>query len=48
VAKLGYQAFQANRRVKIAGIANAMMARSAAVTPHALVLRIARFLLTAA
>ncbi len=46
VAQLGYRAFQANRRVKIAGLANTLMARSAAVTPHALVLRVARFLLT--
>jgi short-subunit dehydrogenase len=48
VAALGYQAFQANRRVKITGLGNAFMAYSAAVTPHALVLRIARFLMTAA
>lgn len=48
VAEIGYRAFQANRRVKITGLANAFMARSAAMTPHALVLRIARFLLTAA
>jgi short-subunit dehydrogenase len=47
-AELGYRAFEANRRVKIAGLANALLARSAAVTPHALVLRIARFLLTRA
>jgi short-subunit dehydrogenase len=47
-AELGYRAFQANRRVKIAGLANALLAHSAAVTPHALVLRIARFLLTRA
>lgn len=46
VAAEGYRAFKANRRVKITGIANAMMARSATVTPHALVLRIARFLMT--
>ncbi len=46
-AELGYRAFQANRRVKIAGLANALMAHSAAMTPHALVLRITRFLLTA-
>jgi hypothetical protein len=39
---------QANRRVRITGLANTFMARSAAITPHALVLRIARFLLTAA
>jgi short-subunit dehydrogenase len=45
-AELGYRAFEANRRVKVAGLANALLARSAAVTPHALVLRIARFLLT--
>ena len=48
VAALGYQAFQANRRVKIAGLVNTMMARSAAMTPHALVLRIARMLLSPA
>ncbi len=48
VAELGYRAFQANRRVRITGLANALMARSAAVTPHALVLRVGRFLLTAA
>jgi short-subunit dehydrogenase len=46
VAELGYRAFQANRRVKIPGLANAFMARSAAITPHALVLRIGRHLLT--
>jgi uncharacterized protein len=48
VARLGYEAFQANRRVKIAGLANTLMARSAAVTPHAVVLRVARFLMTSA
>jgi short-subunit dehydrogenase len=47
VAAEGYRAFRGNRRVKITGLANAFMARSAAVTPHALVLRIARFLLSA-
>ncbi|HUI94866.1 MAG TPA: SDR family NAD(P)-dependent oxidoreductase, partial [Xanthobacteraceae bacterium] len=46
VAAEGYRAFRANRRVKITGLGNTVMARSAAVTPHALVLRIARFLLT--
>ncbi len=48
VAEEGYRAFRANRRVKITGLANAAMARSVAVAPHGLVLRIARFLLTAA
>jgi short-subunit dehydrogenase len=48
VAEAGYRALQANRRVRITGLANTFMARSAAITPHALVLRIARFLLTAA
>jgi len=46
VAALGYHAFQANRRVKITGLVNTFMARSATVTPHVLVLRIARFLMT--
>lgn len=46
VAAEGYRAFKANRRVKISGIANTLMARSAAITPHVLVLRIARFLMT--
>jgi short-subunit dehydrogenase len=46
VAAQGYHAFRTNRRVKIAGLANTLMAHSAAVTPHALVLRIARFLMT--
>ncbi len=46
VAQLGYSAYRANRRVKIAGVANAMMAHSAALTPHAIVLPIARRLLT--
>jgi uncharacterized protein len=45
-AALGYAAFQANRRVKITGLVNAVMAHSAAVTPHAIVLRIARGLLS--
>lgn len=48
VAAKGYRAFQANRRVKITGLANALLAHSAAITPHALLLRIARFLLTGA
>jgi hypothetical protein len=48
VAAEGYRAFQANRRVKITGLTNALMAHSAAITPHALLLRIARFLLTGA
>jgi len=48
VAAEGYRAFRANRRVRITGVVNAFMARSAAITPHALVLRIARFLLTGA
>jgi short-subunit dehydrogenase len=47
VAELGYRAFQANKRVEITGLANALLAHSAAVTPHALVLRIARRLLSA-
>lgn len=46
VAEFGYRAFRANRRVKIAGLANTMMARSAALTPRAVVLPIARRLLS--
>jgi len=46
-ARLGYRAFQANKRVEITGALNAFMARSAAVTPNAVVLRIARRLLSA-
>ena len=44
VARAGYRAFKANQRVKIAGLGNAFLARSAAFTPRALLLRIVRFL----
>ncbi len=45
-ARLGYRAFQANRRVKVAGIGNALLAGSVAFTPRAIVLRITRQLLS--
>ncbi len=45
VAKLGYRAFQANKRVEVAGTLNALMASSVAFTPRALVLRVAREIL---
>jgi uncharacterized protein len=45
-AQLGYRAFQANQRVKVAGAGNAILAGSVAFTPRAIVLRIARQLLT--
>jgi len=47
VARLGYRAFQAGKRVQITGLRNTVMARSAAFTPRALILRIVRFLQTA-
>jgi uncharacterized protein len=45
-ARLGYRAFQANERVKVAGIGNALLAGSVAFTPRVIVLRIARQLLS--
>ena len=45
-AKLGYGAFQANRRVKITGMGNTILANSVAYTPRAIVLRVSRLLLT--
>jgi short-subunit dehydrogenase len=46
VARLGYSAFQSNRRVKVTGAANALMARSVAFVPRALVLQVARQMLS--
>ncbi len=46
-AELGYRAFQANRRVKVAGAANAIMAGTVGFVPRAIVLRAARKLLSA-
>jgi len=45
-AELGYGAFQANRRVKITGMGNTILANSVAYTPRAIVLRLSRLLLT--
>ena len=45
-AELGYSAFQANRRVKVAGAANAIMAGTAPLMPRAMVLRVGRKLLS--
>lgn len=45
-AELGYRAFQANQRVKVAGLGNALMAGSVAFVPRAVVLRAARLLLS--
>ena len=42
VGRLGYGAFQANRRVIVAGAGNALMAGSVAFLPRSLVLRVAR------
>ena len=47
VARLGYRAFKANKRVRITGVRNTVMARSVAFTPRILILRIVRFLQTA-
>ncbi len=47
VARAGYQAFQANKRVKVAGAGNALMAGSVGFMPRMLVLRTARKLLSA-
>jgi short-subunit dehydrogenase len=45
-ARLGYRAFQANQRVKVAGTGNALLAGSVAFTPRAIALRVARQLLS--
>jgi len=47
VAQLGYRAFQANKRVKVTGAANAIMAGSVGFVPRTIVLRTARQLLSA-
>ena len=47
VARLGYRAFQAGKRVQITGVRNTIMARSVAFAPRALILRVVRFLQTA-
>jgi len=46
-AELGYRAFQANRRVKVAGAANAILAGSAPFMPRAMMLWVTRQLLSA-
>ncbi|MGA9765152.1 MAG: SDR family oxidoreductase [Rhodomicrobium sp.] len=46
-ARLGYEAFQANKRVKVAGAGNALMAASVGFVPRPLVLRVTRKLLSA-
>ncbi|HEY4918863.1 MAG TPA: SDR family oxidoreductase [Xanthobacteraceae bacterium] len=46
VAEMGHRAFGANQRVKVTGFGNAMLAYSAALSPHAIVLRIARRLMS--
>ena len=46
-ARLGYSAFQGNRRVKVAGAANAMLAGSVPFVPRAMTLWVARLLLSA-
>jgi short-subunit dehydrogenase len=46
VAELGYEAFQANKRVKVTGALNSVMAHSVAFAPRAVVLRTARQLLS--
>ena len=45
-AELGYRAFQANRRVKVAGTGNAIMAGTVGFVPRGIVLRVARQLLS--
>ena len=47
VARLGYEAFQANRRVEVTGIMNKLMAGSVAFAPRQMALRIARSMLSA-
>jgi short-subunit dehydrogenase len=44
VARMGYEAFCANRRVMITGTQNAVMARLVPFTPRALALRMVRYL----
>ncbi len=47
VARLGYRAFQADRRVKITGLRNAVMAWSVPFSPRSIVLRLVRYLQSA-
>jgi uncharacterized protein len=47
VAEVGYRAFQANKRVKVARVADAVMARLVAILPGRWVLRCVRRLLRA-
>ena len=47
VARLGYRAFQADRRVKITGLRNTVMARSVSFSPRPIVLRLVRYLQSA-
>ncbi len=46
VARQGYRAFKANKRVKITGLKNVIMARSVPFTPRAFLLRLVRYLQT--
>lgn len=46
VARMGYVAFQANRRVKITGLSNALMAWGAKFSPRTMVLKIGRRLMS--
>lgn len=46
VARIGYRAYQANRRVKVPGLANQLMVASVPFSPRTIVLRIARSLMT--
>ena len=46
MARLGYGAFQSHRRMIVAGAGNALMAGSVPLLPRALVLRIARQVLS--
>jgi len=47
VARLGYRAFKANKRVKITGTKNTIMARAVPFTPRGIILRLVRYLQTA-
>jgi short-subunit dehydrogenase len=45
-AQFGYRAFQANKRVEIAGFVNTLMAAFIPFAPRAMVLRVARALMS--
>jgi len=47
VARLGYRAFKVNKRVKITGTMNTIMARAVPFMPRSVVLRLVRYLQTA-